>query len=44
VSPNLLVQDFDRAYAEKGLRGEQGVSDIIVGSIGSVVTPYPVIN
>jgi methyl-accepting chemotaxis protein len=31
-----------RAYVQKGLRGEQSISDIIVG--GAVATPYPLIN
>jgi methyl-accepting chemotaxis protein len=37
-TPNLSA----REYVQKGLRGEQSVSDIIVG--GAVVTPYPIIN
>ncbi|MDR2135846.1 MAG: hypothetical protein LBO76_04445, partial [Treponema sp.] len=37
-APNL----FAREYVQKGLRGEQSDSDIIVG--GAVVTPYPIIN
>jgi methyl-accepting chemotaxis protein len=37
-SPNLSA----REYVQKGLRGEQSVSDIIVG--GAVTVPYPIIN
>ncbi|MDR3192035.1 MAG: methyl-accepting chemotaxis protein [Treponema sp.] len=38
--PNLSA----REYVRKGLRGEQSVSDIIVGGAGAVTTPYPIIN
>jgi methyl-accepting chemotaxis protein len=38
--PNLSA----REYVQKGLRGEQSVSDIIVGGAGAVATPYPLIN
>ncbi|MDR3356475.1 MAG: methyl-accepting chemotaxis protein, partial [Spirochaetaceae bacterium] len=37
-APNLSA----REYVQKGLRGEQSVSDIIVG--GAVATSYPIIN
>jgi methyl-accepting chemotaxis protein len=37
-SPNLSA----REYVQRGLKGEQSVSDIIVG--GAVVVPYPIIN
>jgi methyl-accepting chemotaxis protein len=37
-APDLSARD----YVQKGLRGEQAVSDIIVG--GAVAVPYPVIN
>jgi methyl-accepting chemotaxis protein len=39
-APNLSSRD----YVQKGLRGEQSVSDIIVGGAGAVDLPYPVIN
>jgi methyl-accepting chemotaxis protein len=39
-APNLSA----REYVQKGLRGEQSVSDIIVGGAGAVATPYPIIN
>jgi methyl-accepting chemotaxis protein len=39
-SPNLST----RHYVQRGLRGEQSVSDVIVGGSGAVVTPYPLIN
>ncbi|MDR2110909.1 MAG: methyl-accepting chemotaxis protein, partial [Spirochaetaceae bacterium] len=39
-SPDLSA----REYVQKGLRGEQSVSDIIVGGTGAVATPYPLIN
>jgi methyl-accepting chemotaxis protein len=39
-SPDLSVRD----YVQRGLRGEQSVSDIIVGGAGAVATPYPLIN
>jgi methyl-accepting chemotaxis protein len=39
-SPNLSA----REYVQKGLRGEQSVSDIIVGGTGAVDTRYPLIN
>ncbi|MDR2739258.1 MAG: methyl-accepting chemotaxis protein [Treponema sp.] len=39
-SPNLSA----REYVQRGLRGEQTVSDIIVGGAGAVATPYPLIN
>jgi methyl-accepting chemotaxis protein len=39
-SPDLSA----REYVQKGLRGEQSVSDIIVGGAGAVATPYPLIN
>jgi methyl-accepting chemotaxis protein len=38
--PNLS----NREYVQKGLRGQEAVSDIIVGGAGAVVIPYPVIN
>jgi methyl-accepting chemotaxis protein len=37
-SPNLSA----REYVQRGLKGEQSVSDIIVG--GAVTVPYPIIN
>jgi methyl-accepting chemotaxis protein len=39
-SPDLSARD----YVQRGLRGEQTVSDIIVGGSGAVATPYPLIN
>jgi methyl-accepting chemotaxis protein len=39
-APNLSV----REYVQKALRGEQSVSDIIVGGAGAVATPYPILN
>jgi methyl-accepting chemotaxis protein len=39
-APNLAA----REYVQKGLRGQQSVSDIIVGGTGAVATPYPIIN
>ncbi|MDR3138296.1 MAG: methyl-accepting chemotaxis protein [Treponema sp.] len=39
-APNLSA----REYVQRGLRGEQSVSDIIVGGAGAVTTPYPIIN
>jgi methyl-accepting chemotaxis protein len=39
-SPNLSA----REYVQKALRGDQSVSDIIVGSTGAVSLPYPIIN
>ncbi|MDR2069605.1 MAG: methyl-accepting chemotaxis protein [Spirochaetaceae bacterium] len=39
-APNLSA----REYVQKALRGEQSVSDIIVGGAGAVATPYPLIN
>jgi methyl-accepting chemotaxis protein len=39
-APNLS----NREYVQKGLRGQQTISNIIVGGTGAIVTPYPLIN